>query len=247
MADSVTKAEILQAIREQAERNGGDPLGRRRFEELTGITESDWSGRYWANWSGAVREAGYAPMEMNPAIPREVLLDHLANLAVELESFPTSREVQMARRTDPEFPSRNTFAKFGRKADLARALLTHCENREGLDDVAGYCREVLAVEAEDPPGEAEIADGATTAGSVYLIRSGRYFKIGRTNSVGRRQYELSIQLAEPVELVHEIQTDDVVGIERYWHDRFADQRTNGEWFSLTRADVRAFKRRKRFM
>jgi hypothetical protein len=83
-------------------------------------------------------------------------------------------------------------------------------------------------------------------GFVYLIKSGRYYKIGCSNSAGRREYELAIQLPEKANLVHAIRTDDAVGIEAYWHKRFGAKRKGGEWFELSTDDVKAFKRR-RFM
>jgi hypothetical protein len=87
-------------------------------------------------------------------------------------------------------------------------------------------------------------DHESELGYVYLLKSGRYHKVGRSNAVGRRERELAIQLPEKAKLVHSIKTDDPVGIEAYWHNRFGDRRKNGEWFELTAKDVAAFKRRK---
>jgi len=114
-----------------------------------------------------------------------------------------------------------------------------------MADVVAICEPIAA-----KAGQQSVPSTAGTGpqpGVVYLMKSGRHYKIGRSNSAGRRAYELAIQLPERLETVHVIETDDAIGIERYWHLRFAAQRLNGEWFALTTADVAAFKRRKRFM
>ena len=63
-------------------------------------------------------------------------------------------------------------------------------------------------------------------------------------TVGRREYEIALQLPEKEKLIHTIKTDDPVGIEEYWHKRFDEYRANGEWFALTPKEVNAFSRRK---
>ena len=82
-------------------------------------------------------------------------------------------------------------------------------------------------------------------GEVYLFKSGRYYKIGRTKDTVRREAEIRIQLPEACDLIHSIKTDDPSGIEVYWHRRFEAKRKQGEWFDLSPADVKAFKRWRR--
>jgi hypothetical protein len=110
--------------------------------------------------------------------------------------------------------------------------------RDWFDDRCGSIR--LVVEDSNDA----VPDESVEFGFVYLLKSGRSYKIGRTVSVGRRERELQIQLPERPLRVHEIRTDDPAGIEAYWHRRFADRRKGGEWSDLTPADVSAFKRRK---
>lgn len=216
---------ILDEIRRCAEENAGVAVGKARFEKLTGITEAQWAGRYWVRWSDAVAEAGFAAGAMTIALPDDVLLDALVHLIRELGHYPVAAEFRMKRREDTRFPDHKVFRRFGNKPDLAARVIAHVVDDPDAADVVAIC-EAVAAEKKPHVLASESAEG-TEAGQVYLVKSGTYFKIGRSNSAGRRAYELAIQLPDRLEVVHVIDTDDAVGIERYWHQRFAERRANG--------------------
>lgn len=73
-----------------------------------------------------------------------------------------------------------------------------------------------------------------------MLKAGRYYKIGKTKNFANRLDQIKLQLPFPVKVIHKIETDDPGGTETYWHKRFSDKRTNGEWFALLDADVAAF-------
>lgn len=232
------KAHILDEIRRTAAANGGVALGRDRFAQATGIKYTDWYGVHWSRWSDALKEAGLAPNEFQGAYPDDALLEKLAALCRELGHFPIVGELKMKHRADTAFPDAKVFDRLGPKHERAKRLAEYCR-REGMDDVIAMC---ATVEQPAGPREPDSA-GEQTFGFVYLFKSGRYYKIGKSNAAGRREREVALQLPEKTTAVHTIRTDDPAGIESYWHIRFAGKRLNGEWFNLSADDVRAFKRR----
>jgi hypothetical protein len=240
-----TKDHILAEIKRTAAENDGKPLGIDRFRSETGIKPSDWQGKLWARWAGALAEAGFEPNKLQGPRSDDDLLGCLAAYAKELGHFPVANEIKLKARTDPGFPWHNTFARFGNKRSLAARLQAFCLERQ--DQAAAKLCEVAIGQSS----ESCLVDRATVSGRddtqlgyVYLMKSGRHYKIGHTNAVGRREREIAIQLPEALRVVHSIKTDDPLGIEEYWHKRFANRRKNGEWFELTGDDITAFKRRK---
>jgi hypothetical protein len=233
---------ILREIHRTAEANGGVPLGWRRFEEESGIRYHDWYGRFWARWGDAVREAGYQPNHMVEAYDEDFLLEKLALLSRRLGRIPTHGDVLLASRTDPDFPSDKTFRRLGDKRQRASRVKEFCARCSGYEDVAEIWSSLAAPSIDTESGG--VSDVPTRVGYVYLVKHGsrREFKIGRTNNPLRREGEISVTLPEQLEPIHYIKTDDPVGVEAYWHTRFASKRKGGEWFALTSADVSAFKR-----
>ncbi len=232
---------ILEEIKRTARENGGRPLGREVFQKQTGIKPYDWFGKYWIRWGDALKEAGFEPNALKIAIPKELLLEKLCRLTRELGHFPTRGELQLKINSDETSPSFSVFMRLGNKRTAVLKLIDYAR-QHNYDDVIKLCQvpQPSSTTKEAPKKSNQII------GSVYLIKFGKYYKIGRTNALGRRKYEIELQLPEKARLIHEIKTDDPIGIEAYWHNRFDKYRTNGEWFVLTQTEVNAFKLR-RFM
>lgn len=231
---------IINEIKRLAEKNEGKAPGKTQFHQETGIAESDWYGKLWLRWNDAVADAGLVPNKKQGRLSSDHVLDKYAEVCRHYGKAPSSAELRFYARETPSFISHNTFAKhFGNKDGIIAALRDRAIER-GEDDLVAILPELIASQAS----KYGTTSAKTPDGWVYLLRSGAHFKIGRSDELEKRVKQISIALPEKVELVHAIKTDDPPGIEAYWHRRFADQRANGEWFKLSTADVRAFKRRK---
>jgi hypothetical protein len=233
-----TKDQILGEIRRTANENGGKPLGTVRFENETGIKPYDW-GKYWSRFGDALQDAGFAPNTLNTSYDDEYILGKWVALARELQRFPTSRDLRLKRHNDPDFPGVDAMLKFGSQHATVIRVSEYATNN-GYEDVVRLCAPILKKSTKLSVGDP--INGNECIGEVYLFKSGRYFKIGKTTDRVRRGTELKVQLPEKLDLIHSIMTDDPSGVEAYWHRRFESKRMKGEWFDLGSADVKAFKR-----
>lgn len=229
-----TKEHIIHEIRRVTEKNGHPP-GQQVFENATGIRKPEWYGVYFARWGDALREAGYEPNKKKEKLSPELVLRKYAEAVRHFGRVPTLIEIRMYTRNRQDFPGHSTFTNhFGNTKGLVAALAKWVRENDEFADLIALLPEPKEDEASTPSAESH----------VYLLKSGNHYKIGRSEQLERRVKQVRVTLPEEVTLEHAIRTDDPSGIEAYWHRRFAARRAKGEWFQLTVADVRAFKRRK---
>ncbi len=237
----VGKQTILRKIQQLAEENGGKPPGGKGFERTTGIRKSAWLGKFWVRWGDALREAGFQPNTLQRAYSETFLMECLIRVTRACGHFPSRAELQMSGRNDPALPSASPYFRLSQyKPQLIERLLRFCEGKPEYDDIRNICN---AQGTKLTIAAARKAARRHVRGHVYLFRSGKLYKVGRTNNVKRRWQEMATQVPGELTMIHSIKTDDPEGIEKYWHLRFAERRAKREWFQLTAADVIAFKRR----
>ena len=178
---AITKQDILEAIRQTAEANGGIPLGKGRFEQETGIKEYHCS-KFWRSFGEAQREAGFAPNTLQAAHRLEFLAESLVDLMRELGRFPVNADFIGRRNRDSKFPSPGSFRRFGNKKKMAEKISEYAEQK-GYNDIINMC--VPVIESSEKMKE-DVGSLGQAVGEVYLVKSGRHYKIGKTSDADRR-------------------------------------------------------------
>ncbi len=237
----ITKQQILTEIKRTAKENGGKPLGSTAFSRVTGISPFHVS-RYWARFGEAVREAGFKPNAPWTRYSDELLIKKSIEKIRHYGRYPTLNELFVEFNRGDDFPF-HIFKK-RQQSYMIEKIVEYCRDHEGYDDIIELCRPII--ERLDKRG-AGAAISSEKIGEVYLFKSGRYYKIGKTYDSVRRGKEISIELPEKLNLIHSVKTDDPSGVEAYWHKRFEPKRMKGEWFNLSAVDVKAFKRWRRII
>lgn len=94
-----------------------------------------------------------------------------------------------------------------------------------------------------PPREPE--EQINRPGFVYIVQSGQHYKIGITQGdVSRRVAQLQTGSPQKIHIVHIIETDCPIDLERDLHRMLAHKRGEGEWFRLSEEELRIIKRLK---
>lgn len=229
------KLEIISAIRRIAQELGKAP-GVAVFTQMSGIPQHHWYGKIWPRWSDALTDAGLGSNELQGRFDSTDVLKKVVEAASQMGRVPTTPEMKILRLADSDFPNPKTVAShFGNRVELIEAVRSFCSQNSDFSNLLGKLPEPL---------KKQKSTAKTISGWVYLLKSGPHYKVGRSDSLEKRMRQISIALPESVTLVHAIETDDPVGIEAYWHRRFAPQRLNGEWFKLGTSELSAFRRRK---
>ena len=192
---------ILSEIQRTAAINNGTPFGVRRFETETGIAEHDWRGAHWARWSDALAEAGFGPLEWTTGSSVAEILEELAKLVRQYRRYPTNSEILLSKRKNEKIPTPKALVrKLGARADAIRKLCDYCSSRDEKADVlAILAEENLQAAAEDDPTKSNIgARKLRPSGHVYLVKSGRLYKIGQTANRWQRMNQLDRQTSEGI-------------------------------------------------
>ena len=239
------KQEIIQRLQIEARRLGRTP-SRDSFVETTEISWSDIQ-YHWPRWNDAVREAGLVPNEQTMAKPLDEIAADYLKAVKHYKEIPTANHLRVFSRQQRNegrpYTSHDVFNNIGKsKSAKVEYALQHARQSNKWDDVIPVLEGYLSKNAS---GEHIQDTTEPEFGFVYLMAehgNGSHYKIGCAKNPEERLQNLQTGAASSLQLVHTIKTDDMHGVEKYWHLLFESRRQRGEWYGLSSEDVNAFRR-----
>jgi Meiotically up-regulated gene 113 len=238
---TMTEADITRRIAELARERGGH-ISFHAFLDSTGVSRSWLRGQPWfRSWNELLNKLDLKTKSFGVSrIPSTAVAKSITNLIMRIERWPTDDDIRQERFNDPLFPSINVVRPIRKTGELARLIVAIGDSDPAYRKASNIARQ----QVQNISTEVHTLPDEKIRGYVYLLRSGRRYKIGKSNDPSRRYREVKLELPDETIQDHTIATDDPSGIEAYWHKRFASKRIrNTEFFNLDAADVRAFKRR----
>jgi len=239
----LTKKEILREIYKYAEENDNKTPSEKKLYENTKIGIYDRM-KYWSNYGELVSEAGLIPNEFDKTkYSQEQLCKIFIKVIREKSKWPTRGELDVKHFSNSDFPISGTFyKKLGLTKELAKTILEFVEDKKGYSDIIDICK-VVFKKFENQEESFENKD--INHGFVYLGKQHGDYKIGHSTDPNRRREDVTLLGSEPFKEIYKIETDDMNGLEKYWHHRFKSKKKRGEWFNLSSSDIKAFKRWKK--
>jgi len=237
-----TREEILSEMQRLGKEKGGKAPSEKELALNAGIKNYYWH-KYWTKISDLQKEAGFSPNTfLKIPYRHDDLCKKFTSLIRELGKWPTKAEIEVKHNKKSDFPGSTIFYKnLGNIKDLANNILEYAKGRK-YNDVIKICEEMIE-RYKDSDSQKVVGVEEKTHGWVYLIKHGRFnqYRIGQTTNILRRWKENKIELPEEPKHIHTIETVDPEGVEKYWLNRFATKKMNGDWFELTSADVKEFR------
>lgn len=237
------REEILKEVKKYSKENTGKTPSEKVFYEYSGLNVYDIKKFGWANYGELISEAGLTPNKFDKTkYSHDQLCDIFIEIIREKNKWPSRGDIEVRHFKDPSIPHPGTFyKKLGLTNNLAQSILAYIFDKNGYDDVYKICKNIS--DASEPVAKEN--DESKMTGYVYLGIQNNIHKIGFAKDLDRRREDITLMGPTPMVWIHSIKTDDMVGVEKYWHNRFKSKNTRAEWFKLAPSDVKAFKRWKK--
>ena len=209
----MTKDAVMQRVRALATERGGH-VSFNVFVVETGINGQWLRGQvWWTGWNSLLTEIGIKTREFSvPRTPVARIVEAVAGLIEREERWPTQDDLRRERVRDCSFPSLKVIKPILKSGALAKLIVE-------LAATSGQFTAASLIARKYQPADESFVDvglGEKVKGYVYLLRSGRSYKIGKSNDPSRRYREVRLELPDETHQVQTIPTDDPTGIESYW-------------------------------